>query len=248
MATNPQTSQSPSALSNESLSKLLANPISSYFSDAYNTLISIVQGLALGGLFVVLADPTYRASSMFWPKFLVAFLIINTIWHRYISETQYVAWRLTPRDTLIPMSFAVFQGVSILAISSKPWVFASGIAAIQLWAAIAYQNGLNHYATLIVRDVYAGHFDGMLGVGFGGRLLDAIIRFQRHSRNLSLIAFVGSLATVLVAYRFENSPRVGNWLVLSYSLPTVAYFFFFDLSYHLNRTRSIQLERGGVRW
>ncbi len=66
MATNPQTSQSPSAISNESLNKLLANPISSYFSDAYNTLISIVQGLALGGLFVVLADPTYRASSMFW--------------------------------------------------------------------------------------------------------------------------------------------------------------------------------------
>src|SRR5438128_5534209 len=148
MTTKPQTSQS--AISNESLSKLLANPISSYFSNAYNTLISVVQGLALGALFVVLADPTYRASSMFWPKFVLAFLIINTIWHRYISETQYVAWRLTPRDTLIPMSFAVLQGVTILAIRSKPWVFGLGIAIIQLWAAIAYQNGFRHYKTLIV--------------------------------------------------------------------------------------------------
>jgi len=240
--------QSPSVISNESLSKLLANPISSYFSDAYNTLISVVQGLALGGLFVVLADPTYRVSSMFWPKFVLAFLIINTIWHRYISETQYVAWRLRPCDTLIPMSFAVFQGMAILAIRSRPWVFGLGISIIQLWAAIAYQNGFRHYRTLIVRDIYGAHFDGMLGVGLGGRLLDAIIRFQRRSRNLLAIAFLGALTTVLVAYRFENNPRVGNWLVFGYSFPTVAYFFFSDLSYHLNRTPNIQLGRVGVRW
>ncbi len=242
------TSQPPLAISDESLSKLLANPISSYFSDAYNTLISVVQGLALGGLFVVLADPVYRTSSIFWPRFFLAFLIINTIWHRYISETQYVAWRLTPVDTLIPMSFAILQGIAILAIRSDPWAFALGFAAILLWGAVAYQNGLKHYSTPIVRDIYAAHYDGMLGDGFGGRILDAIIRFQQISRNLLATAFAGSLITVLVAYRFDKRSLFVNWLILGYSVPFAAYFFFFDLSRHLNRTGNIRLGREGVRW
>lgn len=235
-------------ISDDSLSNLLANPISSYFSDAYNTLISIVQGLALGGLFVVLADPAYRTSSIFWPRFFLAFLIINTIWHRYISETQYVAWRLTPLDTLIPMSFAVFQGLTILAIRSEPWAFAMGFAAILLWGAVAYQNGLKHYSTPIVRDIYTAHYDAMLGEGFGGRILDAIMQFQRTSRNLLATAFAGSLITVLVAYRFDKLALFVNWLVLGYSFLFAAYFFFFDLSHHLNRTGNIRLGHDGVQW
>jgi len=248
MTSDSRTNQPHAGVSDESLSKLLANPISSYFSDAYNTLIRVVQGLALGGLFVVLADPTYRTGFIFWLRFILAFLIINTIWHRYISETQYVAWRLTPRDTLIPMLFAIFQGLAILGIRSAPWFFGSWITAILLWAAVAYQNGLRHYASPIVRNIYASHFDEILGPGFGERLLDAIIRFQRLSRNLLAAAFVGSLVTVLVAYRFDNHLLFSNLLILCYSLPAVTYFLVFDLSRHLNRTPYIQLGRKGVRW
>lgn len=248
MSSNAPTEPAPPRISNESLSRLLANPISSYFSDAYNTLISVVQGLALGGLFVVLSDRTYRTGPIFWPRFLLAFMIINTIWHRYISETQYVAWRLRPRDTLIPMVFAVLQGLAILAIGSEPWFFAVWIAAILLWAAVAYQNGLSHYATPIVRDIYASHFDEILGAGFGSRLLDAIIRFQRRSWNFLTAAFVGALITVFGAYLFQKHFWFSNLLVLCYSLPSVAYFLVSDLSRHLNRTQNIQLGRKGVRW
>jgi len=88
----------------------------------------------------------------------------------------------------------------------------------------------------------------MLGLGLGERILDALIGFQRRSRNLLAAAFVGSLVAVLFAYGFDKHFWISNLLILCYSLPAVAYFLVFDLSRHMNRTPDIQLGRKGVGW
>lgn len=82
--------------------------IAPYFADSYNTLLSVVQGVALGAL-------TYnfftseKISQLIIAKSIVSFGVICITWHRYVVHTQYIAWRLGFIDTLIPMLFAPLQ-------------------------------------------------------------------------------------------------------------------------------------------
>src|SRR4051812_8394385 len=97
---------------------LPSDTIASYFSGAYNNLVSVVQGVALASLVYILQmrfdDPANHPNHLdlwqnilLWSKVLLALLTICTIWHRYITENQFVSWGLTVSDTIIPMVFGV---------------------------------------------------------------------------------------------------------------------------------------------
>ncbi|MCK5741239.1 MAG: hypothetical protein KAH48_03400 [Chlorobi bacterium] len=92
-----------------------------FFSNFYMTLVSIVQGFAIGILFENFLDKfdyynfeTYVTI----PRYIVSFLCFSLVWHKFINSLQYNAWTLTYQDTMLVMGFA-FMEAALIAFSSN---------------------------------------------------------------------------------------------------------------------------------
>jgi len=117
------------------LKTVLHEPITPYSTNAYNTLISVIQGIALAALFYIINESIVKLKPAsfdisFVCRIVLAFLLICLIWHRYIVHDQYIAWRLTVFDTIIPMVFALLQIFLILSIPKSPFLFPLCLASL----------------------------------------------------------------------------------------------------------------------
>lgn len=89
-------------------------------SGFYLTLVSIMQGLALGYLLQVL---TAEVTSLGYLTLLTTFqaltslVIIVIVWHEYAIGTILFRWKLDLLDSAIPFLFGIAQYVMIAAIS-----------------------------------------------------------------------------------------------------------------------------------
>lgn len=119
------------------LKKVLHEPVAPYFANMYNTLISIVQGVALGSLFCIISSQK-DLNRLIVCKSIITLLVMCTIWHRYVTHTQYIAWRLGIFDTLIPILFAMLQFLLVLAIPISIFYFSVAFTAIFILGFFAY--------------------------------------------------------------------------------------------------------------
>jgi len=127
-------------MSEQQTALISQEPVIPYFTYTYNTLISVVQGLALCSLLYQLGqhfsnffgknsiisffDQLYYIfctwdSWVFLLKFILTFLMINIFWHRYVSHSPFSAWRLRIFDSSIIMLFAFVQYILILTLNSS---------------------------------------------------------------------------------------------------------------------------------
>lgn len=112
-------------------------------SGFYLTLMSIMQGLALGYLLqVVAAEVTSRGSISILTTFqaIASLLIIIIVWHEYAIGTVLFRWKLDFLDSAIPFLFGIVQYIMIAAISIPLVGHAvSGIRfSLWLWALPAF--------------------------------------------------------------------------------------------------------------
>ena len=110
--------------------RALHEPLSPNGASAYGNLCTVVQAFPLAVLFSVVSagNPSIYENvidaihnhdlGLFpWTKVNETVLLISVvaaIWHRYVTDNNFVAWELNWIDTLIPFGFGALQ--SFLAV------------------------------------------------------------------------------------------------------------------------------------
>jgi hypothetical protein len=141
----------------DTLKKASHEAVAPYFAGAYNTLLSIVQGIALGALVYHFYNP---ANFSFFPiiKHVIVLFVICTIWHRYVTHSQFVFWRLSFLDTIIPFLFAPFQYWLILAINQSLTIFSGAFLSVLILGFIAYRNSFRKFTKHPTKEMLIKHF------------------------------------------------------------------------------------------
>ena len=157
---------------------LTKKPIFSYFSTIYNTLISIVCGVAIGALFTdEMINFEIFHNPILFLKVLNISIIVCIVWHHYIVHTQFVAWEIGTIDTIIPFMFACLLMLSVKTLDSNSILgYALFLTAFFFLACIAYINSfisLNDKEKII--SVYEKHYKNKV---LAGCIYKKIINFE----------------------------------------------------------------------
>jgi hypothetical protein len=75
-------------------------------------LVSVAQGFALSSLTLKAIPSVFENGNLSWQilfKIIVFVAIVSVIWHRYVTQNQYVVWEFGALDTLIPIILATLQ-------------------------------------------------------------------------------------------------------------------------------------------
>jgi hypothetical protein len=103
----------------------LLSHLTDSFTSIYLTVLSIVQGVALTGLAVVVADGYPRFTPVQWALVSLTFLILIIIWNHVTTDAMTWTWIPDFRDSAIPFllgAFELYQAYAIV-VGLGPWLF-----------------------------------------------------------------------------------------------------------------------------
>src|SRR3954451_15930413 len=216
----------------------LHEPISLYGSGVYNSLITVVQAFPLAVLLWVVVEKPDQGPSLLERittpvsaleflqipyalllKLVMAFVGIIAIWHSYITNDQFHAYRLTRLDSVIPFTFCFFESCVIVAIRSESTVwFAFWILAISALGILAYSNMKHQMFVCHSLDLFKDHFEDK-----GERYYGAVIKFCEQNIVIlwqsSVIMFV-----VILVSNFIGPTVLNRAYHLDLILVSAAYF------------------------
>ena len=176
--------------------KVFHTAVAPYFADTYNTLVSVVQGVVLGALFYAFTKQT-EFNLLFSLKAFVVFLSACLMWHRYITHTQFAAWKLSFTDTLIPMGFAIVQFLLILTIMKEEstfW-FSLTFTSLTLVGIMAYANTDRMFKDASNNDLLKEHFGCKTHADI---VLEELYKYGKKStRHVFLIFIISAIITIL---------------------------------------------------
>lgn len=116
-----------------------------YQTSVYVTVLNIIQCIALAFWINEVRDLVMKneLTSVGTLRFLVSLTIIFVVWHRYISELQYL-WPISWGDTLLPFVLGIIEcGIVFLhnpnTVSLS--IFMLSFMVFELWTAFAYRHG-----------------------------------------------------------------------------------------------------------
>src|SRR3989338_562887 len=133
-----------------------------YQTTVYVTVFNIIQCIALAFLINEVRDVlTKEEISFAWfLRSAVAFAIVLIVWHRYVSEFQYL-WPISWADTLGPFLIGIIECVIIFSITPKvislDW-FISGMASFQFLVAIGYGHAYLRRIMAITEKLYQNFY------------------------------------------------------------------------------------------
>ncbi len=183
---------------NRELKKVLHEPVAPYFANTYNTLISVVQGLALGALLYTVKS---EFNLLIVPKSIVTFGVICVIWHRYVINIQYLAWSLSFFDTLIPMCFALGQFWLILTIPKTAFDFSLAIICLSILGFFAYLNATLRLKGTELKELLDEHF---MDKTFSKHFFRELYSFEKGAMVFMIVMFIVSVILTAVNH-FINS-------------------------------------------
>ena len=254
---------------------ILHEPIAPYFTNTYNTLLSVVQGLSLGYLFIKFGEYINHATINkdysrlnflhkllifsipehcdFLFKFILIFCMAALLWHRYVVHDQYLAWRLNWFDTFILMLFALIQYLLILSLDQTLYDFTFFTFIFYILGLLAYfyaqRKNKKEHAQLIYKEhvINLDENNEQIGIEFSDIFLNEVNKFEKKADITMLICILIHLLFIII-FSFINNP---NWHVL-----TIIYFcisflmliilFRFDLQFHLKKAKS--LDKYNIPW
>lgn len=225
------------------LKKIFFEPVAPYFVTTYNTLISVVQGVALAALFSIIHEAITKSKLelLIACKVFIAFLIICLGWHSYITHNQYLAWQIRVRDTLVPMVFALLQILLILSILEGMFYFSLSMTALFSGGCIAYLNSMYHHGRPETEVMYKGHFSGM-GDEFARDLLLEIYGFEKTKvREMLFMALISGMLTF-----FIYKDWVGSGLAIAVYITGFGPLFWRNLRNRLNKAP--RLKKYSIQW
>lgn len=240
MKNQDQPSLSSSVLNAEEkrLQQLLLVPPSSYDADAYNTLCSVVQGVACAALFYEMSTlPSIWSEPLSYTKALCVFLLIITLWHHYVMNNRYAAPRIMILDTFIPFCFAALQSALALSISSENWWFPFWLSFCSLLGVFAYYNIDKRFGDNLTHLLFIEHFMG--NEDFSKVLIEESRHFYRRSQKLLLVSATIMAVLTLISYHVYGifSCYMG-WITSVAAAIIILISIQQDLPWYLNRKDS----------
>ena len=220
--------------------KVFHEPVAPYFADTYNTLLSVVQGVALAGLLYIFTTEYVEHQNtdiLFHTKLFVVCAVIVAIWHRYVTHDQYLAWRLGVSDTLIPIVFGALQVMlSVFASRRDPFYFSAVYTVILFWGGIAYENARRKHKRDHTKKIYEEHFDGNDSERkIGTHILTSIKKFENSQRNMFFILGIISLTCTITMHITKKYILTNNIMLFFLCLMTFYFLFSRDLKAHFHR-------------
>ena len=102
-----------------------------------------------------------------WPviiKSVLTLSVISIIWHRYVLDNNFVAWKLTGIDTLIPFLFAILQCFLALTVTSESITsFAFWVCSLNVAGIFAYWQIISRFERPHARLLYQQHYGAKEG-------------------------------------------------------------------------------------
>jgi hypothetical protein len=233
----------------EEIKLILGESIADYVTNAYNTLISVVQGVAIAALCVEFDKANPSTPHFFYAKAILVFLVICLIWHRYIVENQFIAWRLAIPDTIIPMAFAVLQIRMVNSLSEGPGELCIAFLLLFICGGFAYWNGRTKHSTPQAKEMFTRHFV-TFGDGIGHRFLQVFLSFQRVSFwAMAAFAIIAGVvwATLKHNGHLGQDDKIGNVAVLAVGYLATVLTFRCDLQYFIKRDPKLKPLLAGLR-
>ena len=196
------------------------------------TLISIIQGLALGVLVASAVQPLVRMQWQVWPYLLTGLLVILIFWSRSLIHTlSFIGWPLEFGHTFLYFGATLIEAAALSQVDNpEHWFALNATYAAAVW-------GLYAWDLRLVRR-HAPDF----GTAEELALLDDIIRDQRLNIAVMMplaVAFQG-LAWWLV-HAYPRALLHDRWHLLLIGLTLL-----FSVNYLLGGVRLLQRRQGWI--
>jgi hypothetical protein len=199
------------------------------FREVYLTLVSIIQGVALGYLAQTMGDAYQQYSANQWARVVAAFLIIIVIWQEYMVGATVFAWVPTMLDSIGPFLLGVGEFLAIAAISRPLSWFLLFFSMIFGVGTVACLNYLYHTSRDSAR----------------------VNRFSREFLNvhpksqykICVGCFLWTL--ILLVLSLAGLPPAADTIIGSLSV-VPSLFFFASLAFRWNRPVNRMLTKRGV--
>jgi hypothetical protein len=217
----------------------LHEPPSKLGSGAYTSLCTVIEAAPLAVLFTVIAqseqyEKTIQSFSagtlndIYWSLIVKSFLtilVISVVWHRYVLDNNFVAWKLTAIDTLIPFSFAILQCFLALTVKNEvePSSFAFWIFALNAFGILAYWQVVPRFERQHAKKLFRDHY----GPQEGPEIYDAIQKYFKDSLRTLIITSTISFAVYLVIVG-ANLPKGLSLVVICIETLGIVFWLFFD--------------------
>ncbi len=186
-------------------------PIAGHGATGYAALCTVVQAFPLAVLFWVIGSdsrPSILAEvaaalhdgsieALPWTsiaKIMIAVPVFIIVWHRYILDIQFIAWRITWRDTLIPFTFSALESALALLVLAPTIYFVACVTAIVFLGIPSYAQTLPQHKKDEARRLFREHFDK-----HGDDVHDAVSAFWRNKLMLMFQSSALALGAMLVA-------------------------------------------------
>jgi hypothetical protein len=133
-------SRQPAASTDHVEGARLVATVRGYFSTTYLTLITIIQGAALGYLVIVVDARAKSFQTADWILAGTTFLFIVAAWNEYMMGATAFSWIPRLRDSLVPFSLGAAELASVRGLGSNlaGWLFSA--AAVGIVAFFAFEN------------------------------------------------------------------------------------------------------------
>lgn len=217
--------------------KVLHEPLSNYIAGTYNTLLSVVQGVSLGGVFYVITVLSVK-NLIGWIsiiKIVVVICLIALLWHRYVVHNQFAVWRLEIQDTIIPIIFGTFQFWLVLAILKDVAWFSGALASISMVGVVAYINTVWRYEKSETILLFKEHFKDE-EEGFGETLRRSILKYQKVAiGSMAVSMILNGAMTIVNIYCYSLSHVTKELATCVVAISIIIAAFVFDLRWWLKR-------------
>lgn len=177
-----------------------------YQSTIYVTVLNIIQCIALGFWINEAKEIiTKEAFTLAWAsRSLVALGVILLIWHRYVSELQYL-WPITWADTIFPFLIGLLESLLVFFTNSAATsliCFAWLVVFFQLIGSVAYRLAYWARSKEITERLYKEFYREY--PQFAIHLINFLKNHDKYDSKYYLIYSGQSIFLIIVAFRFPN--------------------------------------------
>lgn len=217
---------------------------------AYTSLCTVVQAFPLAVIFWAIGrDDIYEETTksiqsgawidypfVFVLKAIVVTSLVAVVWHRYVLDSNFMAWRLSARDTLIPFGFAIAQCFLAMSIrGSDLKAFAGFFTLVTALGIFSYGNAvkqlrLNHSLAL-----FKAHYGDP-----GAEVHECVLKYFTQSK-FALIACTALNVVVFIACLLNLPRHADLCLVISVFMGEIIFHFVDNTTSRLEKFYSAEI-------